>query len=103
MLPNNTVLLVSIQHFDPDPIVVNVNKLKPYPVLDSDALESLPGPTVSKTAIKAMTIDNEDEPTRKERTPLVGVDRVDWSNQGQTPPPFLLPPPMSVTSRLKWH
>jgi hypothetical protein len=27
---NNTTLLVSIDRFDPNPIMVNVNKLKPY-------------------------------------------------------------------------
>jgi hypothetical protein len=29
-LPNNTVLLVSINNFEPNPVLVNVNKLKPY-------------------------------------------------------------------------
>ncbi len=33
-LPNNTVLLVSINNFEPNPFLVNVNKLKPYKYVD---------------------------------------------------------------------
>jgi hypothetical protein len=33
-LPNNTILFVSINNFEPDPILVNVNKLKPYKYVD---------------------------------------------------------------------
>jgi hypothetical protein len=33
-LPNNNVLLVLINNFEPNPILVNVNKLKPYTYLD---------------------------------------------------------------------
>jgi len=29
-LPNNTILLVMVKKFDPHPILVNVNKFKPY-------------------------------------------------------------------------
>ncbi len=29
-LPNNIVLLITIDKFDPNPILVNINKLKPY-------------------------------------------------------------------------
>jgi hypothetical protein len=33
-LPNNIVLLVSTNNFEPNPILVNVNKLKPYTSMD---------------------------------------------------------------------
>jgi hypothetical protein len=33
-LPNNIILLVSVHNFEPDPILVNVNKLKPYTYVD---------------------------------------------------------------------
>jgi hypothetical protein len=33
-LPNNTVLLVSMEHFEPNPFLVNINKLKPYYFLE---------------------------------------------------------------------
>jgi hypothetical protein len=29
-LPNNIAILVSINNFEPNPVLVNVNKLKPY-------------------------------------------------------------------------
>ncbi len=29
-LPNNIILLVSVNNFEPNPILVSVNKLKPY-------------------------------------------------------------------------
>ena len=30
LLPNNIVLLVTVDKFDPDPVIVNINKLKTY-------------------------------------------------------------------------
>jgi hypothetical protein len=33
-LPNNIVLLVNIDKFEPNPILVNINKLKPFQHLD---------------------------------------------------------------------
>lgn len=35
-LPNNTALLVTIQQFEPNPVIVNINKLKPYRFYDQD-------------------------------------------------------------------
>ncbi len=29
-LPNNIILLINIDKFEPNPILVNINKLKPY-------------------------------------------------------------------------
>jgi hypothetical protein len=34
VLPNNTILLVTIEKFETNPIVVNVNKLKPYKYME---------------------------------------------------------------------
>jgi hypothetical protein len=33
-LPNNNVLLLTLDKFDPNPVLVNVNKLKPYQFMD---------------------------------------------------------------------
>jgi hypothetical protein len=33
-LPNNTVLFINIEKFELNPILVNINKLKPYRYLD---------------------------------------------------------------------
>jgi hypothetical protein len=38
-LPNNTILLVTIDKFDPNPILVNINKLKPYKFIANRTLQ----------------------------------------------------------------
>ena len=80
------MLLVSIHQFDPDPVIVNVNKLKSYRLLDESTLRDIPSPSVTKTAIKAMPITIEDESSP---TLATQVNRLDWSMLGQTVPPFL--------------
>jgi hypothetical protein len=35
VLPNNNVLLVTIEKFETNPVLVNVNKLKPYKYMES--------------------------------------------------------------------
>jgi predicted P-loop ATPase len=40
-LPNNITLLVTINKFDPNPILVNINKLKPYQFQDTTASRGL--------------------------------------------------------------
>jgi hypothetical protein len=80
-LPNNTVFLVSLQHFDPDPVVVNVNKLKPYQVLGNNSPADLYSPLTSKSEIRTTLEQIEDEPSR-EKSILVALDtvgRLDWS------------------------
>ncbi len=37
--PNNTILLVTIDKFDPNPMVVNMNKLKPYKFVEDITLQ----------------------------------------------------------------
>ncbi len=34
MLPNNTMLLVTIKKFETNPMLINVNKLKPYKYME---------------------------------------------------------------------
>jgi hypothetical protein len=36
VLPNNTMLLVTIEKFETNPMLVNVNKLKPYKYMESE-------------------------------------------------------------------
>jgi hypothetical protein len=38
-LPNNIVLLVTIDQFDPNPVLVNINKLKPYRFIENRTLQ----------------------------------------------------------------
>ncbi len=33
-LPNNTILLISVNNFEPNLVLVNVNELKPYTYVD---------------------------------------------------------------------
>ncbi len=35
-MPNNIVLLVTIEKFEANPMLVNVNKLKPYKYMESE-------------------------------------------------------------------
>jgi hypothetical protein len=40
-LPNNIVLLVTIDKFDPKLVLVNVNKLKPYMFIEDKTLQPI--------------------------------------------------------------
>lgn len=53
--------LVSVQHFDPDPIVVNVGKLKPYPVAEDIIPTDFPEPPLNKMEVKNIVFCNKDE------------------------------------------
>lgn len=50
-LPDNTILLVAIEKFDPDPIIVNINKPKPYRYLNNDQLLQAARRAPEKSAI----------------------------------------------------
>jgi len=39
VLPNNIVLLVSIEKFETNPMLVNVNKLKPYKYMEFEVFK----------------------------------------------------------------
>ena len=86
VLPNNTVLLVSIQHFDPDPVIVNVGKLKPYHVAEDLKSTDLPEPALSKSDIKNLTLRNEDQlpstrPVPADLTTYDGPDSITSTHQ----------------------
>ncbi len=40
-LPNNIVLLITIDKFDPNPILVNIKKLKPYMFIEDKTLQPI--------------------------------------------------------------
>jgi hypothetical protein len=40
-LPNNTVLLVTIDKFDPNPVLVNINKLKSYKFIEDQTFQPI--------------------------------------------------------------
>lgn len=40
LLSNNIALLVTVDHFEPHPILVNINKLKPYQTFDPTNLKT---------------------------------------------------------------
>lgn len=61
VFPNNIVLLVRVEHFDPDLIVVNVGKLKPYGVAEELLLIDLLESTLSKLDVKNMVQRNENK------------------------------------------
>ena len=71
LLPNNTVLLVTVDKFDSDPVIVNINKLKTYRCPE----EGLPNLSSSnhqtKTQLMEESFQNEDELTGNVETHLV--------------------------------
>jgi hypothetical protein len=54
-LPNNIVLLVFVNNFEPNPVLVNVNKLKPYKYVD----QTLKGISNSKNQKTLESIDSD--------------------------------------------
>ena len=63
LLPNNMVLLVTVDKFDPDPVIVNINKLKTYRCPE-DGLSDLSSSNYrTKTQLMQESVQNEDELT----------------------------------------
>ena len=61
LLPNNTVFLVTVDKFDPDPVIVNINKLKTYRCRE-EGLPDLSSPEhQTKTQLIEASFQNEDE------------------------------------------
>lgn len=59
---NNTILLLAVNKFDPDSIIVNINKLKRYLYLNDDQLLQAARTTSNKSAILLQSVlQNEDE------------------------------------------
>jgi hypothetical protein len=71
-LPNNIILLVTIDKFDPNPMLININKLKPYRFIENRTLQ----PILTKPsdlAIDEPVQTREPEPLRVEPEDLQHV------------------------------
>ena len=62
LLPNNTVLLVTVDKFDPDPVIVNINKLKTYRCPEEGLPDLSSSDHQTKTQLLEASFHNEDEP-----------------------------------------
>ena len=71
LLPNNTVLLVTVEKFDPNPVTVNINKLKTYRCLEEGLPDLSSSDHQTKTQLIEASFQNEDEPTSDVGTHLV--------------------------------
>ena len=65
LLPNNTVLLVTVDKFDPDPVIVNINKLKTYQCPEEGLPDLSSSDHWTKTQLMEESLQNEDELTDK--------------------------------------
>ena len=63
MLPNNTILLVTVDKFDPDSVIVNINKLKTYRCPEEGLPDLSSSDHQTKTQLIEASFQNEDEPT----------------------------------------
>ena len=63
LLPNNTVLLVTVDKFDPDPVIVNINKLKTYRCPEEGLPDLSSSNQQTKTQLIEASFQNEDELT----------------------------------------
>ena len=63
MLPNNTVFLVTVDKFDPDSVIVNINKLKTYRCPEEGLPDLSSSDHQTKTQLIEASFQNEDEPT----------------------------------------
>ena len=63
LLPNNIVLLVTLDKFDPDPVIVNINKLKTYRCPEEGLPDLSSSDHQTKTQLMEASFQNEDEPT----------------------------------------
>ena len=63
MLPNNTILLATVDKFDPDPVIVNINKLKTYRCPEEGLPDLSSSDHKTKTQLIEASFQNEDEPT----------------------------------------
>jgi hypothetical protein len=80
-LPNNIVLLVSINNFEPNPILVNVNKLKPYRYVD----QTLKGIQSSKKkkSLESIDFDHKKIKSNEDSKDKKTLDIVDIINTSQ--------------------
>ena len=63
LLPNNTILLVTVDKFDPDPVIVNISKLKTYRCPEDRLPDLSSSENQTKTQLLEASFQNKDEPT----------------------------------------
>ena len=63
LLPNNIVLLVTVDKFDPDPVIVNINKLKTCRCPEEGLPDLSSSDYRTKTQLMEESVQNEDELT----------------------------------------
>ena len=63
LLPNNTVLLVTVDKFDLDPVIVNINKLKTYRCPEEGLSDLSSFENQTKIQLIEASFQNEDEST----------------------------------------
>ena len=63
LLPNNTILLVTKDKFDPDLVIVNINKLKTYRCPEEGLPDLSSSDYRTKTQLMEESVQNEDEQT----------------------------------------
>ena len=73
LLSNNTVLLVTVDKFDPDPVIVNINKLKTYRCAKEGLLNLSSSDHRTKTQLMEKSLQNKNELTGKVGTHLVAL------------------------------
>ena len=73
LLPNNTVLQVTVDKFDPDPVIVNINKLKTYRCAEEGLTNMSNSDHRTKTQLMEESLQNEDELTGQVGTHLVAL------------------------------
>ena len=71
LLPNNTVLLVTVDKFDPDLVIVNLNKLKTYQCPEEGLPDLSSSDHQTKTQLMEESFQYEDEPIGNVGTHLV--------------------------------
>ena len=64
LLSNNTVFLVTVDKFDLDPVIVNINKLKTYRCLEEGLPDLSSSEQQTKTQLVEASFQNKDEQTR---------------------------------------
>ncbi len=76
-LPNNTIILVCVNKFEPNPILVNVNKLKPYKYVDQtlNEVQNLENQAFIESIDLNHMKEQSNENTKGQRkTKIIGID-----------------------------
>ena len=68
LLLNNIVLLVTVDKFDPDLVIVNINKLKTYRCPEEGLPDLFSSDHRTKTQLMKESLQNEDELTGNDGT-----------------------------------